>query len=104
MTCVTYSPRLPSQAEIEREIQRREVRASLARYVELTMAEGFRLEHWQHRICERLQRLPFETGQRLLIHGPPQFGKSLLISQRLPAWMLGMRPDARIRLACYNQS
>jgi predicted phage terminase large subunit-like protein len=62
------------------------------------------LEPWQHVICNRLARLPDERGQRILIHGPPQFGKSLIISQRFPAWMLGKRPMGRVRLACYNIS
>ena len=29
---------------------------------------------------------------------------SLLLSQRFPAWMLGVNPDLRVRLACYNQT
>lgn len=75
---------------------------SLAAYVEATTA--IRLEPWQRIICARLERLRAETGQRLLIHGPPQFGKSLLISQRFPAWLLGRSPRRRVRVACYNVS
>lgn len=60
------------------------------------------LEPWQHLICDRLAQLAEQTGQRVLIHGPPQFGKSIIISQRFPAWILGRRPLSRIRLACYN--
>jgi predicted phage terminase large subunit-like protein len=36
------------------------------------------------------------------VHAPPQHGKSILISQRFPAWLLGIKPTERIRLACYN--
>jgi len=62
------------------------------------------LEPWQHQICARLQALTWQTGQRLLIHGPPQFGKSIIISQRFPAYVIGVRPDTRVRVACYNVS
>lgn len=75
-------------------------RTDFAAYCALTSA--WAPEAWQTLICRRLQRLLGETGQRLLIHGPPQFGKSWLISQRLPGWALGVKPTWRIRLACYN--
>jgi len=72
----------------------------LAAFVESTTQ--ITLEDWQYVICARLERLADETGQRILIHGPPQFGKSILISQRFPSWMMGKKPLGRIRLACYN--
>jgi predicted phage terminase large subunit-like protein len=62
------------------------------------------LEHWQRVICRRLEQLQHQKGQRLLIHAPPQFGKSIIISQRFPAWIIGGDPTSRIRLACYNQT
>jgi predicted phage terminase large subunit-like protein len=65
---------------------------------------GWALEPWQKRICAELESLRDRTGARLLIHGPPQFGKSAIISQRLPAWLLCADPAHRLRLACYNIS
>lgn len=61
-------------------------------------------EGWQEGICQRLERLRYEKGQRIAIHAPPQLGKSIILSQRLPCWMLGHEPTLRVRLACYNQS
>lgn len=75
---------------------------TLAEFCELTT--GFRLEPWQEIICSRLQQLTSQHGQRLLIHGPPQYGKSIIISQRFPAYVLGVNPLARVRVACYNVS
>lgn len=75
---------------------------SLAAYVEATTA--LHLEPWQRIITSRLEHLREQTGQRILIHGPPQFGKSLIISQRFPAWLLGAAPLRRVRIACYNIS
>lgn len=62
------------------------------------------MEPWQAIVCERLARLKDEQGQRVLIHGPPQHGKSIIISQRFPAWLLGQVPTLRVRLACYNET
>lgn len=75
---------------------------TLSRLVETT--SGLTLEPWQHIICDRLQALVHQTGQRLLIHGPPQFGKSIIISQRFPVYTLGVNPGYRVRVACYNVS
>lgn len=41
-------------------------------------------------------------GCRVAIHAPPQFGKSILISQCYPAWILGFDPLHRFRLSTYN--
>lgn len=60
------------------------------------------LEPWQRMIADRLEAMGRQKGQRLLIHGPPQYGKSILISQRWPAHILGCNPLRRVRLACYN--
>lgn len=33
---------------------------------------------------------------------PPQAGKSIIVSQRFPAWLVAQKPTHRIKLACYN--
>jgi hypothetical protein len=53
-------------------------------------------------LCRRLQELATTTGRRLLICAPPQFGKSVIVSQRFPAWLLGEKPTHRVKVACYN--
>lgn len=75
---------------------------SLVSFVETTAS--VELEPWQVRVCQRLEALLDQQGQRLLIHGPPQHGKSLITSQRFPIYCIGRRPDVRMRLACYNQT
>ncbi len=42
--------------------------------------------------------------RNLQVHVPPQFGKSELISRRLPAYMLGRDPNRRIVCASYSAS
>src|SRR5207253_11184705 len=41
-------------------------------------------------------------AKRILIHAPPQYGKSIIVSKRFPAWALGKDPKLRIVLAGYN--
>lgn len=41
-------------------------------------------------------------GTRAAIHAAPQFGKSIIISQCYPAWILGYDPIHRFRLSTYN--
>lgn len=72
----------------------------LVEFVEKTTI--LRLDPWQRQLCERLERLKSERGARVLIHAPPQHGKSILVSQRFPAWLLGQDPRHRVKLACYN--
>ena len=88
--------------ELERQALVSSAADSLSDFVGLTSA--LLLEPWQIVLCEKLEALTTKTGQMLLIHGPPQFGKSLIISQRFPCWILGKRPYSRLRLACYNQT
>lgn len=93
---------LPEQLPTERQILIEKARRHLADFVELT--SSLKLEYWQRIICERLERLRYETGQKILIHAPPQFGKSIIVSQRFFAWILGHCPNLRERLACYNET
>ncbi len=78
--------------------ERKEV--SLAEFVEKTAY--LKLDPWQNNLCEWLQWVKEDKGLRWLIHAPPQSGKSVILSQRLPAWILGFQPELRIKLACYN--
>ena len=63
---------------------------------------NFKLHDWQKIVTERLGRLKDERGARIVMHGPPQYGKSVITSQRLPAYLLGTNPLRRVGLACYN--
>lgn len=46
------------------------------------------------------------TGRckRLIVMMPPRSGKSMLVSQYFPAWVLGTYPDKRVILASYNET
>ena len=70
---------------------------SFIEFCEKTLA--FKLEPWQRVYCERLEKWATSTGQKLLLHGPPQHGKSQLAAGRLPSYLIGRDPDnRRVRL------
>src|SRR4029077_11346634 len=88
---------------------------SFQEFVEKTT--NFQLHEWQKNhlvpLLESLVDTPTPNTQdlapttpkrakRILIHAPPQFGKSILVSKRFPAWALGKNPLLRIILAGYN--
>lgn len=76
---------------------------TLADFVRGTVA--FPLHTWQEfHLCPILERLRHEKGLRILLSAPPQYGKSIVVSQRLPAYILGHDPLHRIGLACYNET
>lgn len=76
---------------------------TLTEFVESTVA--FKLHDWQKlHLCPLLERLRTEKGLRILLCAPPQYGKSVIVSQRLPAYLIGHNPITRIGLACYNQT
>lgn len=66
---------------------------------------NWRLHTWQRdHLIPALVRAADTPGTRLAIHGPPQLGKSVIVSQRFPAWLMGRDPTIRIGLACYNET
>lgn len=75
---------------------------TLAEFVART--SPFVLDPWQTIICKHLERCKTGVGERLLIHAPPQTGKSHIVSKRFPAWIIGEDPTHRVVLACYNET
>lgn len=76
---------------------------SFAEFAHATL--NFRLHPWQEQVlCPLIERLVHERSLRVLVHAPPQYGKSVLLSQRAPAWILGCDPLHRIGLAAYNET
>jgi hypothetical protein len=59
--------------------------------------------NWHHAIIlDTIQDFIEKKIKNLMIFMPPQHGKSLIASQSLPAYILGLNPKARIIAASYN--
>lgn len=64
-------------------------------------------DNWQRDFCNRLQAATENQhvkGVRALIHAQPQLGKSVILAQTYPAWVLGHAPLHREAVATYNVS
>jgi predicted phage terminase large subunit-like protein len=58
---------------------------------------------WHHRLlCDYLDRFASGELRRLMVFMPPQHGKSELVSRRLPAYLLGRNPEARVIACSYS--
>lgn len=88
----------PSQQAATELLARRRARRGLLAFTEYTMPE-YRV-NWHHRaLCDYLDKFAAGEIKRLMVCMPPQHGKSELVSRRLPAFLFGRDPDARI-VAC----
>jgi len=59
--------------------------------------------NWHHRIlCDFLDAFVRKDISRLMVFLPPRHGKSELVSRRLPAFIFGHNPDARIIATSYS--
>jgi predicted phage terminase large subunit-like protein len=59
---------------------------------------------WYHKvICSKLDDWVEGKIKRLMVFTPPRHGKSSLASERLPAYILGRRPQSNIIFASYGQ-
>lgn len=84
------------------ELERQErARFNLAGLVQNTVP--FALEPAQIKLCDLLQKIVFQSGQRIALKAPPQWSKTTIGAQRLPPFYLGHKPDARVRVLTYNE-
>src|SRR5690242_16492702 len=59
--------------------------------------------NWHHEVIfDYLDRFAAGAIKRLMIFAPPRNGKSEAVSRRLPAYLLGRNPDARIVATSYS--
>lgn len=79
-------------------LRRRQARRHLLDFTKATCS--YYEANWHHQLlCAYLDRFVLGEIYRLIINQPPQTGKSELASRRLPAFLLGLDPDAQV-LAC----
>ncbi|GHV49863.1 hypothetical protein FACS1894216_01020 [Synergistales bacterium] len=96
------SKRDETQANLVLESARQELaRRSLLHFVTYTKPDYE--VNWHHRvICEELDAFLEKDSARLILTMPPRFGKSELVSRRLPAFVLGRNPNTRIISCSYS--
>lgn len=59
--------------------------------------------NWHHRVlCHYLDRFIVGEIKRLIVIMPPRHGKSELVSRRLPSYIFGKKPDAKVIACSYS--
>lgn len=78
-------------------------RKNIAGFVKFTKRD-YDFQWYQLEICRYLDKLESGEIKKLMIFIPPQHGKSELSSRRLPSYILGRNPKAKIVVASYSAS
>lgn len=87
--------------ELEREEARYRARRGLLAFT-LYTKPGYNVG-WHHReLCRKLNAFARGEIKRLMVFMPPRHGKSELVSRRLPAFILGKDPNAKIIAASHT--
>jgi predicted phage terminase large subunit-like protein len=99
MTAVDYTSaqRVAAGVVARDELSRRR----LGDFIELLEPTYERARHTVA-ICDHLEALERGEIERLMIFMPPRHGKTMHVSQAMPAWVLGRNPRAQIILASYG--
>lgn len=94
-----------SLEEIEQEIRIRLARQNLIDYEEY-VNPNYKRSRFHKFLCDKIQRFMendvSDSFDILLLSVPPQHGKSLTVTETLPAWYLGKHPDKKWIIASYN--
>jgi len=91
-----------SKREILQELLRRKkATESLIEFTKFTKPDY--LVNWHHKlICDEIDNLLNREYELLIVSTPPRFGKSEIVSRRLPAYKLGKDPDSSIIACSYS--
>lgn len=95
MSAVDYRQALSSVARDEL------ARRRLGDFIALREPSYERVRHTRV-LCEHLEAVEAGEIDRLIVMMPPRHGKTMHVSQALPAWTLGRNPRAQIVLASYG--
>lgn len=93
------------ELEIEIELERREaIERARSDILAFTLYTNPKYNvGWHHRrLCQKLNDFASGKIKRLMVFMPPRHGKSELVSRRLPAYLLGQNPDAKIISASHT--
>lgn len=82
-------------------LRRRKARTNLLDFIRYTKPDYE--VNWHHQLlCDYVDRWVSGDITRLMIFEPPRTGKSEIVSRRLPAYLLGRNPNARIGAISYS--
>jgi len=96
-----------NKAAVRRELAARELaRRHFRHFLPYVHGPAWKQTRLSAFLADEIQRFVEEKTDHafdiLLLHTPPQHGKSMTVTESFPAWFLGRHPDKRVILASYN--
>lgn len=102
LTSYGLSPTKELQADLRRSAQLELARRDLLRFAILIEPTYQRVRHLEL-TAQYLERAQRREIKRLMIFEPPRHGKSKLVSEMFPAWVLGKDPSEQFMICTHTQ-
>ena len=92
--------------EFDRELQKKKVRESYITYLKYVYGETYKITPFHKALAQigenAVRRVEKGEQVRILLSVPPQFGKSMTITESLPSWFIMRNPDLSCIITAYN--
>ena len=92
--------------QFQEEIKKRTLRENYASYVQYIFGNNYIMTDFHKLLCsigqDACNKIKQGKHARYLLSVPPQFGKSVTITETLPSWFIGNNPDLSVIITAYN--
>lgn len=92
--------------EFQEQIKKKKLRENYASYVQYIFGDKYVMTNFHKLLCSigqsAVERLERGEHIRILLSVPPQFGKSMTLTETLPSWFIGRNPDLSAIITAYN--
>lgn len=90
----------------QEEIKKKKLRENYASYVQYVFGDNYVMTDFHKLLCsigqDACNKIKQGKHARYLLSVPPQFGKSISITETLPSWFIGNNPDLSVIITAYN--
>ena len=94
------------KVEFQEQIKKKKLRESYANYIQYVYGDNYIMTNFHKVLCSICQSAynRFQKGEhvRILLSVPPQFGKSMTITEAFPSWFVSNNPDLSAIVTAYN--
>ena len=91
---------------LQNEIKKKKLRDNYLSYLKYIYGDSYILTDFHKALASigqsAVERLEKGEHVRILLSVPPQFGKSMAITEALPSWFIGRNPDLSAIITAYN--
>lgn len=94
------------KTEFQEQLRKKKIRENYLTYLKYIYGDNYVITDF-HKILASIgqsavERLEKGKHPRILLSVPPQFGKSMTITEALPSWFIGRNPDLSAIITAYN--